>query len=353
MQSDSVPHHTQFEDLLYDAGLVRQVPRAEMYDIAVHNFIQRSWQSSGAVTQKPDVQNPADWDDKLHACVGGEFFLHALEGCRRVLDVGCGEGWPSLYLARGIPEVVGLDALSEQVALAQNAARLLRVENVRFEVGCANDLPFEDEGFDGLCFGGNVLYHRSPPEEKLREFARVLCPGGQFVFELAPTDPNAPFSVEAMPLLDIELVPILYSVRQGLYSRSYLITLDSDSEQAKWLADLVPEPRKPYGERRKVCREIVQTIRDGALDVVEKVLYGDEVRCPTAGELPQMLHEAGFTDVRSWMLPDAVTFAQSLQQSGTLTRLRQEDLVPCLRALVAGTVVLPGWAGAWVTCSRM
>jgi GDP-D-mannose dehydratase len=53
MQSDSDVHHTQFEDLLFDAGLVRQVLQTEMYDIAAHNFIQRSWQSPEAATHKP------------------------------------------------------------------------------------------------------------------------------------------------------------------------------------------------------------------------------------------------------------------------------------------------------------
>ena len=102
----------------------------------------------------------------------------------------------------------------------------------------------------------------------------------------------------------------------------------------------------------EVCREIVQAIQDGALDAVEEVLHGGEVRYPAADELLEMLREAGFTDVRSRALPGAVAFARNLQQSGILARLQQEDLIPYLRALVVGAIALPGWANAWVTCSR-
>ena len=252
MHSCPVSNPSKLEGLLYNLHLVSRASEAEVYDIIALNVIQCAWQSPEAVTRRPDIQNPSDWYDKLHACMGGEFFLHALEDCQRVLDIGCGEGWPSLYLARSVPEVVGLDALPEQVALAENAARLLGVENVRFELGCANDLPFEDQSFDGICFGGNVLYYRSTPEEKLHESARVLRPGGRFAFELGPMDPNAPFSGKAILLLDTEPVSILYSVRKGLRYRSYLIYLSSDSEQAKWLADLVPKSLKSRDERRSV-----------------------------------------------------------------------------------------------------
>jgi hypothetical protein len=55
---------------------------------------------------------------------------------------------------------------------------------------------------------------------------------------------------------------------------------------------------------------------------VEKVLYGGEFRYPPADELPEMLREAGFTDVRSRAPPNAVAFDRSLQQSGILVRLQ-------------------------------
>ena len=48
-----------------------------------------------------------------------EWFIGAPEGRRRVLDVGCGAGYPGLYVAGHVGELVGIDAAPNMVRAAQ------------------------------------------------------------------------------------------------------------------------------------------------------------------------------------------------------------------------------------------
>jgi SAM-dependent methyltransferase len=90
----------------------------------------------------------------------------------RWLDVGCGAGTYSAWLAAGGAEVTGLDySLS---TLAKARSRLPGA--IVLCAGDATRLPFADATFDGaLCFG--VLQAVSASAGVVREIARVLRPG--------------------------------------------------------------------------------------------------------------------------------------------------------------------------------
>jgi SAM-dependent methyltransferase len=90
----------------------------------------------------------------------------------RVLDLGTGTGKAARTVARRFPEaeVTGVDLAP---AMIDQATRLLPgdlVDRVRFQVGDASKLPFEDGTFDLV-----VLMNMIPFFEEL---ARVTCPGG-------------------------------------------------------------------------------------------------------------------------------------------------------------------------------
>ncbi len=341
------------EELLYDAGLVEEVSLATIYDIKARTSIQHSWQHPEAYALALDVQNPAHWDNKLLACMRGEFFAHVLQGCRRVLDVGCGEGWPSLYLARSIPEVVGLDLSPEHIALARNTARFMGLSNVRFEVAHIESLPFADASFEGVCFGGNVFTYRSDPQVMLRELGRVLVKDGPFAFEQWPIDPATPPWERILWFIDGGAPILHYGAGSGLFSRAYFILLRPDSEPGRRMVELAQRMSGELSaEQRRSCEEIVQQIEDGALHVVEKALCSGEDRSLSADEFPSLLRNAGFAKVTSWALPDAVAFAENLRQAGILARLQSGALRPALRALVASAATCPGWVHHWVTCYK-
>jgi SAM-dependent methyltransferase len=91
----------------------------------------------------------------------------------RVLDAGCAGGRTSAWLVERGAEVVGLDASEELLRLARD-----RLPSASFVVGdLAESLPFEDGSFD-VVVAGLVMHYLRDWAPTLREFRRVLRPGG-------------------------------------------------------------------------------------------------------------------------------------------------------------------------------
>jgi cyclopropane fatty-acyl-phospholipid synthase-like methyltransferase len=112
-----------------------------------------------------------------------DLVLDQLGDARRVLDLGCGVGTASLYLARRRPvDVVGVSISPEQVRLARRfAERSAPLEGtVRFEVADFTDLPDDLAGFD-LAFAIEAFVHAGSAAEFCRNAARALRPGGVLV----------------------------------------------------------------------------------------------------------------------------------------------------------------------------
>jgi ubiquinone/menaquinone biosynthesis C-methylase UbiE len=100
----------------------------------------------------------------------------------RTLEIGAGTGYFSLNLLKAglIKRATATDISPGMLeTLERNAFRLgLEVSTERAE---AEDLPFEDGGFD-LVFGHAVLHHIPDLERAFSEFHRVLRPGGLLAF---------------------------------------------------------------------------------------------------------------------------------------------------------------------------
>jgi SAM-dependent methyltransferase len=102
-----------------------------------------------------------------------------LAGARRVVDVGTGEGQLARVASRlGAELVAGIDPTRAQLRVAVE-----RGGGPLFLRGSADQLPFTDASFDAAvaCL---VFEHLSDHRPGIAEIARVLEPGGRFVFLL-------------------------------------------------------------------------------------------------------------------------------------------------------------------------
>lgn len=107
------------------------------------------------------------------------YLIPFLRDGSEVLDVGSGPGTITIDLARRVRtgNVIGVDASPEIVRHAAGLAKSDGVANVEFRVGDAYALEFADATFD-IVHAHQVLQHLARPVAALREFRRVLKPGG-------------------------------------------------------------------------------------------------------------------------------------------------------------------------------
>jgi SAM-dependent methyltransferase len=105
----------------------------------------------------------------------------------RSLEIGAGTGYFTLNLLRAglIGEATCSDISPRMLQTLQGNARSLGLK-VRTEQADAERLPFADESFD-LVLGHAVLHHIPDLPRALREFERVLAPGGMILFAGEPS----------------------------------------------------------------------------------------------------------------------------------------------------------------------
>ena len=140
---------------------------------------------------------------------------------RRMLEIGCGRGGFSYWLAAQRPppaRVVAVDFSATAVGKAAAHARAQGSTVVDWLVGDIESIPHPDASFD-LVVSCETIEHVPQPQRALRELARVLRPGGRLYL----TCPNyfslmgwyriylwlrrRPFTEEGQPINQFLLLP--------------------------------------------------------------------------------------------------------------------------------------------------
>ncbi len=97
---------------------------------------------------------------------------------RKILDIGCGIGLHSIYLAEKGFDVVGIDISEEAIKQAKQLSKEKKVKTI-FKVGNMYKLPFGKEKFDAVI-SLRVINHgtREQIRSAIKEIYRVLKKGG-------------------------------------------------------------------------------------------------------------------------------------------------------------------------------
>lgn len=102
------------------------------------------------------------------------------DGTEHALEVAAGTCICGRALAPFIKDIICLDLTEEMLAQGKKAAEESGIENIYFETGNAEELPYEAETFD-LVITRLSLHHFVHPEKPFREMQRVLKKGGKLI----------------------------------------------------------------------------------------------------------------------------------------------------------------------------
>ena len=112
-----------------------------------------------------------------------------------VIEMGCGTGYVSAWLARRGARPVGIDNTAEQLKTARGFQKEFGIEFPLLH-GNAEHVPFPAESFDlAISEYGAAIW--ADPYKWIPEAARVLRPGGQLIFM-----GNSPWIILSVPDLE-------------------------------------------------------------------------------------------------------------------------------------------------------
>lgn len=258
----------------------------------------RLW-SSGNL---PGVDTPYDPRQEHHwayAALVEDFASHLPAGGTRVLDLGPGDGWPSIPLALALPQahVIGVDPSPRRVDVCRANAARIGAANAGFVAGDGAALPILDASID-LSVASHALEETPDPEATMRELRRVLRPGGVL---------RVQSQVWRLPQEEIETVTLTEGVDCLLFTyarrtqepareRRYILVLPATEAAAEAHREALiatADLPRAYGETR---------VDGGAIDLLEQLaphaLHSSvvELRRWTPEWLAEALRGAGFRE---------------------------------------------------------
>ncbi len=140
---------------------------------------------------------PGDALDSF-AGVGYHFDFAEIDDGHAVIDLGSGSGtdvFVAALYAGGRGSVVGLDMTTQQLEKARALRDDGAFENVSFEQGYIEDIPFDDATFDVVISNGVI--NLSPDKaEVFAEAERLLAPGGRLAISDIISEETMPDSIK-------------------------------------------------------------------------------------------------------------------------------------------------------------
>jgi 2-polyprenyl-6-hydroxyphenyl methylase/3-demethylubiquinone-9 3-methyltransferase len=159
---------------------------------------------------------------------------------KAVLDLGCAGGFMAEALAQRGADVTGIDPAAEAINAARAHARKGGLR-IGYDVGVGEALPYADATFDAVvCV--DVLEHVADLTMVLAQVARVLRPGGLFMFDTINRNPLARLATITIAEDVLRLLP------RGTHDPAMFIK-PRELQRALQGAGLVPGPITGLGPR--------------------------------------------------------------------------------------------------------
>ena len=188
-----------------------------------------------------DIGEYADWRDASLTTSWRHFGDDELSG-KDVLDFGCGAGQLSFFLASKdlAKTITGVDI--DEVALARANAILAKQSELKgkmsFLEGSVEGLPVEDGSID-LITAFDCLEHVMDPGAILKDWMRVLRPGGRVLIEWFPF--KGPWGPHMEALIPVPWAHVIFG-EKAMFRTAAAIYDDPDFVPRHW--DLTPDGSK-------------------------------------------------------------------------------------------------------------
>lgn len=103
--------------------------------------------------------------------------LGILEKDKTVMDLGAGNGYISIAVAKHVKKVIAVDISEEMIKELKKNAKANGIKNIYAIESDGIDIPVEDEKVNVVC-ANMYLHHKEEPTLAIKEMGRVLKPGG-------------------------------------------------------------------------------------------------------------------------------------------------------------------------------
>lgn len=280
------------------------------------------------VHRPADPARPFDWVD---ACLIGAF-LSALGDVKRVLDIGTGDGWPALPLARHVPTVVAVDASPKRCQVTRENTRLQGLANVEVACAPAERLPFPDRSFDGAV-AGTAIEQCDDPALALREALRVLRPGGRLAATCEDLRAELKADVEEEAELylegDVAIYRLCHRSRAPLREAEYELRFHASAPIRRAASQVRPVPSFRAESTEPGLRLVapddeflgIPFLSRARAELISARYF--ELRHRTPEEMTALAEDAGFTCVRAYgpITVLAAPFFLALSEAGLLPKL--------------------------------
>jgi SAM-dependent methyltransferase len=180
----------------------------------------------------------------------------AISGDARIVEIGCGTGQMSLYLARADRLVIGADLTRDSLQLGFAAARRFGLDRAHFVETDLNRPGLKDGAFD-VVYSSGVLHHTPDPRAAFARIARLARPGGMIIVGLYNV-------IARMPLRLRRLVARLTGYRWIPFDPVLRERATEPARREAWLNDQYRHPE----EHRHTLAEVQGWFGENGVDYV-------------------------------------------------------------------------------------
>jgi SAM-dependent methyltransferase len=180
----------------------------------------------------------------------------AIPGDARIVEIGCGTGQMSLYLARADRLVIGADLTRASLLLGQGAARRFGLTRVQFVETDLSRPGLRAGAFD-FVYASGVLHHMPNPRASFARIATLARPGGIIVIGL----------YNAFARIPLRLRRFVARISKYRWVPFDPVLRERDSEPARreaWLRDQYQHPE----EHRHTLGEVQSWFNENSVQYV-------------------------------------------------------------------------------------